>query len=202
MRAREGGGLRCEIGGDEVLAHIVRLYGEGALGALRGYTPMYCSGAFTEVYLLHARLLEAVETILASGRVPYFAGLYAGRLRSARPKFIPSHLVIERVYRHLGRPVRAVRALERGIKAILYGRDLLAESASSCYEPVEEGEVLAVIGPDDYVYAIGVSRVAGCDGVAELKRTEAVAQSVFDLGWYLRGGTVPREAKYRQPADS
>lgn len=197
MRAREGRRLRCSLGGAEVFAHVSRLFGESALGALEGYTPIYCAGIFTEVYLLREPTLEAVELVVRSGRVPYFAGLYAGRLRSSRPTFIPSHILIERVYEHLGRPVRALGASETGVKVVLYGRDLLAESVVSCYEPVEAGEVVSVVGPDGRVYAVGLSRISSCEEVGRLGKTGAVARTIFDLGWYLRGGTVPREAKYR-----
>ncbi len=197
MRAREEGKLECALGGGELFTHVARLYSESALKAIEGYAPVYCSGLFTEVYLLREPLLEAVELMMRSGRVPYFAGLYAGRLRPAKPVYIPSHVLVERVYRHLGRPLRAVEASEAGVKAVLYGRDLLAESVSSCYEPVETGEVLSVLGPDGFVYAIGLSRISSCGEIRRLRRTDAVAKTIFDLGWYLRGGTVPREAKYR-----
>ncbi len=189
--------MKCVLGGGEVFAHVARLFGEEALGAVEGYTPVYCFGVFTEVYLLKEPLLGAVELVMRSGRVPYFAGLYAGRLRSSRPAFIPSHILVEKIYRHLGRLVRAVRGSEAGIKAVLYGRDLLAESATSCYEPVELGDVLSVVGPDGRVYAVGLSRISSCEELGRLGRTDTVVKTVFDLGWYLRGGTVPREVKYR-----
>lgn len=189
--------MKCVLGGGEVLAHVSRLYGARALGAIEGYTPLYCSGPFTEVYLLEAQLVGAVETIIESGRVPYFAGVYAGRLRTARPRFIPSHILIERIYKYLGHPIRAFKALEPGVRVVLYGRDLLAESVDSCYEPVEAGEVVSVVGLDGYVYALGLSKVSSCGEMSKLKKADAVAQIIFDLGWYLRGGTAPREAKYR-----
>ncbi|MEM4791278.1 MAG: PUA domain-containing protein [Thermofilum sp.] len=158
---------------------------------------MYCFGSFTEVYLVKPRLLGAIEAVLRSGRIPYFAGMYGGRLRSTRPEFIPSHVLIERIYEHLGRPIRAVKAMEQGIKVVLYGKDLLAESVASCFEPIELGEVVSVIGPDGYVYAIGLSTISSCEEIARLRKKDVVARSVFDLGWYLRGGTIPREAKYK-----
>jgi len=197
MRTRKRDEVKCTLGGNEVLSHISRLYGAEATEAVKGYTPMYCSGSFTEVYLVKPQLVEAVEAVLRSGRIPYFAGMYCGRLRSAKPEFIPSHVLVERIYEFLGHPIRAVKAIEQGIKVILYGRDLLAESVASCFEPVELGEVVSVIGPDGYVYAIGLSTTSSCEEIAKLRKKDVVVRSVFDLGWYLRGGTVPREAKYK-----
>jgi ribosome biogenesis protein Nip4 len=196
MRPRERV-LRCELSGEELHRHVERLYGKEALEALAGYIPLYCSGGFTEVYLLRQQLLDAVRSLMSSGRVPYYSGLYAGRLRTRRPLFIPSHLLIEKLHDRLGKPVRAFAASEQGIKVLMYGKDLLKESLVSCYEPIEVGEVVSVLGPDRRVYAIGLSEISRCSELDRLSRVQVVARTIFDLGWYLRGGTIPREPKYR-----
>lgn len=191
------GTVRCRVGGSELEEHVTRLYGAEAIRAIAGYVPMYCWSSFTEVYLLREELLEVVERVLSSGRVPYSAGLYAGRLRRSRPKFIPSHVLVERVYEVLGRYVRAFEAAEQGVKVVLYGRDLLKSSTLRCFEPVERGEVVSVVGTDGRVYALGLSEVSSCSELGKLRAEDAVARVIFDLGWYLRGGTVARERKYK-----
>ncbi len=191
------GTVRCRVGGSELEEHITRLYGAEAVRAIADYVPMYCWSSFTEVYLLREELLEAVERILSSGRVPYSAGLYAGRLRRSRPKFIPSHTLVEKVYEVLGRYVRAFEVAEQGVKVVLYGRDLLKSSTLRCFEPVEKGEVVSVVGTDGRVYALGLSEVDSCSKLGRLRAEDVVARVIFDLGWYLRGGTVARERKYR-----
>jgi ribosome biogenesis protein Nip4 len=191
------GTVRCRVGGGELGEEVDRLFGAGALRALAGYVPMYCWSSFTEVYLLREELLEAVDRVLSSGRVPYSAGLYAGRLRRSRPRFIPSHLLVERVYEALGRYVRALEASEQGVRVVLYGRDLLRVSTLRCFEPVERGEVVSVVGTDGRVYALGLSEVDSCSELERLRAEDVVARVIFDLGWYLRGGTVARERKYR-----
>ena len=196
MRAKEVP-VTCRIGGEELPRHLERLYGPRAPGALEGYTPLYCSGGFTEVYLLRQPLVGAVEALLRAGRVPYAAGLYAGRLRPRRPLFIPSHLLVERVYGYLGGYSRALQLAEAGVRSVLYGRDALRESVASCHEPLEAEDVVSILGQDGRVYAIGLSEVSGCDSLTRLGGREVVARTIFDLGWYLRGGTVPRESKYR-----
>lgn len=197
MRPEEEGVIRCSLGGEEVFEHVERLFGSKALSALEGYTPLYCSGEFTEVYLLKPELVETVRRLLRSGRVPYSAGLYAGRLRISKPRFIPSHILVEKVYRVLGTPVRAVVLAEKGLKTVLYGRDVLRASVMRCFEPVEPEEVLSVLGPDGYVYALALSMVESCRSLEEMKPLDIVAKNIFDLGWYLRGGTKPRESKYK-----
>ena len=191
------GTVRCGLGGGELEEHVTRLYGAGATRVLIGYVPMYCWSSFTEVYLLREELLEAVDKILNSGRVPYSAGLYAGRLRGSRPLFIPSHLLVERVYGVLGRYVRAFEAADQGVRVVLYGRDLLKSSTLRCFEPLEIGEVVSVVGTDGRVYALGLSEVSSCSELEKLGAEDTVARVIFDLGWYLRGGTVARERKYR-----
>lgn len=189
--------VKCSLGSGEVFKEIERLFGRRALSAVEGYTPLYCFSKFIEVYLLTAELVSAVERVMSCGRVPYAAGLYAGRLRTGRPAFIPSHLLIEKVYRVLEYPRRAVALAEDGVKAVLYGRDVLRESVVKCFDPLESGEVLAVLGLDGYVYAIALSNVEGCGILGSMKPADVIAKTVFDLGWYLRGGTYPRESKYR-----
>lgn len=189
--------VTCRLGGEDVFRHIERLFGLGAAGALEGYIPLYCSGDFTEVYLLRQPLVEAVEVLFDAQRVPYTAGLYAGRLRSRKPYFIPSHVLLEKVYRYLGSYSRALQLTEVGVRAVLYGRDVLRESITSCYEPLEVGEVVSIIGNDGRVYAVGLSEIPGCCKLDEINKDEVIARTIFDLGWYLRGGTVPRESKYK-----
>ncbi len=189
--------MRCELSGEELHRHVERLYGKEALEALVGYTPLYCSDGFTEVYLLRQPLLEAVSLLMMSGKVPYYSGLYAGRIRDRKPLFIPSHLLAEKIYEHIGRSVRAFTASEQGIKVLMYGKDLLKESVISCYEPLEAGEVVSILGTDGRVYAIGLSEISKCSELGKLGKTQVIAQTIFDLGWYLRGGTIPREPKYR-----
>lgn len=196
MRSRERV-VKCKLSGEELYKHIERLYGKEALGVLVGYTPLYCSDGFTEIYLLRQPLLEAVSLLMRSGKAPYYSGLYAGRLRDKKPSFIPSHLLIEKLYNYIGRPIRAFAASEQGIKVLMYGKDLLKESVISCYEPLEVGEVVSILGTDGRVYAIGLSEISKCSELDELSRTQVVARTIFDLGWYLRGGTIPREPKYK-----
>lgn len=197
MHPKEESVIKCSLGGEEVFEHVGRLFSSKALSALEGYIPLYCSGGFTEVYLLKPELVEAVRRLLRGGRVPYSAGLYAGRLRAEKPRFIPSHILVEKVYRVLGTPVRAVVLAEEGLKTVLYGRDVLRASVLRCFEPVEPGEVLSVLGPDGYVYALALSRLGSCRSLEEMKPLDVVAKNVFDLGWYLRGGTKPRESKFK-----
>ncbi|MCX8209102.1 MAG: hypothetical protein N3G79_05635 [Sulfolobales archaeon] len=188
--------MRCVVGGGEVFEHVARLHGSRAAEALREYVPLYCAEPL-EVYLMRAELMHAVERILKSGRFPYFAGFYAGRLRSDKPRFIPSHVLLDRLYKHIGHPVRAVKISDAGIRVVLYGRDVLAESVVECFEPVEAGEVVSITGPDGYVYAVGLSKISSCGEIGRLREKDVVAKTIFDLGWYLRSGTVPREARYK-----
>lgn len=189
--------VECVVGEDEALNHIARLYGSRALEALKEYIPLHCVKPLNEVYLLKAEFLSTIEKIVESGRYPYLAGLYAGRLRSSKPKFIPSHILVDKIYKYIKHPVRAVKISETGVKVVLYGRDILAESVTECYEPVEIGEVLSILGPNGYVYAVGLSTISSCGEVHRLREKDLVAKSVFDLGWYLRGGTILREARYK-----
>jgi len=163
---------------------------------LRDKSLMICEGIFKEAYLLDERVKQLVEKLLEVGKVPYSAGLYIGRLRRKRPTFIPSVNLLNKLHLILKRPYRALVVKKEGIKPFLYGKDILKASVVGCYAPIIKGDVIAVFGEDKQVYGIGLSTISSCNEIKDLKRTDPVAIHVFDVGWYLRGGTEPRERMY------
>lgn len=188
--------IRCSWGGEEILAHVARLFGEEALRPLEGLQVLICRNSFTEAYALTPEVAEAVKALMAAGRVPFSAGLYIGRLRQARPYFIPSHNLVQEIYRALGRPVRAFTIGEQGIRPYLYGKDVLAASLKQCHPPIEAGEVVAIIDEDGWVYGIGLSTKNNCREARKAKPSEVIAKNVFDVGWYIRSQTR-KERKYK-----
>ncbi|MCI4462136.1 MAG: hypothetical protein JHC12_04180 [Thermogladius sp.] len=67
-----------------------------------------------------------------------------------------------------------VVAADKGVKAFLYGNDLLLESVAEIYPPVDS--YVAVL--DSYDYSV--------IGVAKWDESSKVFKNVFDLGVYLR----------------
>ena len=202
MPAEEGvrgaaGGIKCVLGGDRVLKLIEYLLGPDARSIAESLgTVLVCSGEFSEVYLVSNLMADAIATLFKRGYVPYSAGLYAGRLRRSRPEFIPSVSLLQIIYDSVG-PRRAIEVSEEGLKPFLYGNDILRKSVTKCYEPVSRGEVVGILGSDGYVYGVGLSNVDSCSELSKLRDLDEVAKNVFDIGWYLRGGTEPRERKYK-----
>ncbi len=156
---------------------------------------LICRGTFSEAYLLNQEVLEVTGKLTASGRIPYSAGLHVGRISSNR--LIPSHDFLQFIYDLLGKPVKAIEVSEAGLKPFLYGKDVLKASTVKCYPPLKRGDFIGVIGTDRYVYGIGKSLINACDELIPLRNTEPVAINVFDVGWYLRGGTEPKERKLK-----
>ncbi len=191
-----GPAIRCSWGGEEVLAHVARLFGAEALKPLEGLRVLTCSDSFTEAYALTPEVAEAVQALMAAGRVPFSAGLYLGRVRRSRPYFIPSHNLVQEIYRALGRPVRAYTIGEHGLRPYLYGRDALAASLKQCHPPIEAGEVVAIIDEEGWVYGIGLSTKNSCEEAQKAKPNEAIAKNIFDIGWYIRSQTR-KERKYK-----
>jgi ribosome biogenesis protein Nip4 len=194
--------IRCFYGGTKVLEAIHKFF-KGFLSMqevkdlLNGYTPLICEGVFMEAYLLSKDVLETVNILLQSGRVPYSAGIYVGRLRRKEPSFIPSTDFLQYVYSSLGRILKALVIGGEGIKPFLYGKDVLKASVRKCIPPIKKSDIVSIVGEDQYVYGLGLSTIGSCDEISSLKRTDPVAINVFDVGWYLRGGTEARERKYR-----
>ena len=86
--------LTCRVDNEGLVPNAVKSYlmsDDLVAKVIGGLTGLICTGVFTEAYLLTESLLNAVTRLIGSGRVPYAAGIYVGRLRKVRPTFIPSH---------------------------------------------------------------------------------------------------------------
>ena len=87
---------------------------------------------------------------------------------------VPTPALYEKVFKRFGL-VAAVKASEQGVKAFLYGNDLLLESVLEIYPPVDS-YVAVVDGLDGLVV-----------GVARWDTGSRVFRNIFDVGLYLRG---------------
>ncbi len=84
----------------------------------------------------------------------------------------------------------SVIASEQGVKAFLYGNDLLLASFKGFIEPIEKGMYVAVLDSSDMM-PIGIGKlVVDPREIDELRRNgrvlEVIAKNVFDLGRLLR----------------
>ena len=205
MHVKEGlecrsGGIRCVIDGAECLRvsrEVARLFGkEVADGALKNFAIMVCSDAFVETYALSKEVARVVEVLFSSGYIPYSAGMYLGRLRKARPVFIPSTQLLELLYSTHGL-ARAFMIGESGVRPFLYGKDVLGVSLLKCFPPIEPGEVVGIVGRDGSIYGLGLSTVGSCEEAYRLRGSRRViARNIFDVGWYIRGISLG-ERKYK-----
>jgi ribosome biogenesis protein Nip4 len=100
------------------------------------------------------------------------------------------------VFSRLGRYVSTVVVSDEGLKPFLYGRDVLKASVTNVYPKLRRKDIAFVVGSDGYVYGVGISLVDDST-INDLGRNDVVVKNVFDVGWYLRGGTEPREKKFK-----
>ncbi len=119
-----------------------------------------------------------------------FAGSVIGFTRGT--SFIPHPNMLDTVYRCTRKVRGAVTAKYQGVKAFLYGNDLLAESIGRIYPPIHKDLIVAVIDPQDN-RVIGVGRSLYSykkiiNILRKKRRTTPIIKNVFDLGWYLREG--------------
>lgn len=161
------------------------------------HTVMICEGEFVEAYLINEELKHVIEAILASNRFPYSAGIYVGRLRKSKPYIIPSVDFLTLIYELKREYFKAVKIRDEGLKPFLYGKDVLKASVTECFPPLNNGDVIGVIGNDGYVYGVALSKVSDCNEVLKLNPNDVVATNVFDVGWFLRGETRVKEKKFK-----
>jgi len=192
------GGIECVINnGEEVLKLIDDILGRDASKLVsRLGKVMICKGIFKEAYIISDTLTEVIKVIFSKGYIPYSAGLYIGRIRRSKPYFIPSINLLQLIYDELGLR-RAIVVSDEGLKPFLYGNDILRKSIIRCYEPLKKNDVVGIVGTDGYVYGIGLCTIESCNDLRRLRDLDLVAKNVFDVGWYLRGGTETRERMFK-----
>ncbi len=102
-----------------------------------------------------------------------YSGRWIGILINNKP--YPSPLIYEEIYRRTGEYRAAIIIKEQGVKAFLYGNDVLMESIAKEYPPLEYP--VAVIDQEDH-RVIGVAR--------RIKSRKPYYQNIYDLGMFLR----------------
>ncbi|WP_440059374.1 hypothetical protein ACSU1N_06200 [Thermogladius sp. 4427co] len=118
---------------------------------------------FDDTCLIYALSSRAPNTI--------FDGAWIGV--SLGGKAVLSTLLYTEVFNRVGYRA-AVIASEKGVRAFLYGNDLLYESIIEIYEPIDS--FIAVVDSSDKTVI----------GVAELDRERRVFRNIYDLGIFLR----------------
>jgi len=86
---------------------------------------------------------------------PLFMGKIVGV--SLNNKVYPSPWLLEDLYECIGEIRSAVEAEQQGVKAFLYGNDLLVASVGKIYGRFRRGDIIAIIDPIDRK-VIGVAR--------------------------------------------
>ncbi|MGC9009506.1 MAG: PUA domain-containing protein [Sulfolobales archaeon] len=151
---------------------------------------IYLENKYRELYVVNIDLLEYVNKMLISRKIRIMSlGLFAGFIKG--DKFIPSPQFLEELYALTGRFRGAIVAKEKGVKAFLYGNDLLYESVHRIYKPFKKDYIVGVIDRSD-MRVIGVGRAAV--DLEEIRgwinkpdfRLKPVVYNEFDLGFFLR----------------
>lgn len=130
----------------------------------------------------------AEDRIAQLGIKPLFMGRIVGVAFDG--KIYPSPWLLEDLYRCIGKIRSAIEAAQQGVKAFLYGNDLLVASVNKIYGPFKRGDIVAIIDPADG-RVIGVARAAMAPREIERARsrgrlTDVAAKNILDLGWFLR----------------
>ena len=140
------------------------------------------------ICLVPRGLADLVDSVMRSVE-KLSAGLIVGWLRGSG-EFVPSpHLF--NLARNAGFDYGcAVVAKPHGVKAFLYGNNLLVASVERFLHPVEKGMYVAIVDSEDMM-AIGVGRLVVSarefeELLAKGDMTAAVVINMFDLGVVLR----------------
>ncbi len=105
-------------------------------------------------------------------------------------KFIPSPHLFNLSKRYSYSHGCSVVAKPQGVKAFLYGKDLLLASLDYFIPPIKKGDHIAVLDSSD-MYAIGTGMLLVDEDdikrlIEEGKMLTAIVKNVFDLGIHIR----------------
>ncbi len=173
-----------------VARYIEKCFGaEAALHIDGSYLLLLVEGSQNKyhVYVFDKQLMDLIARLNNATRVQG-AGLLIGWLRGEN--FVPSTQLFNYM-RNTGFGIGcAAVAKAQGIKAFLYGNDLLLASLDCIIEPAERGWYIAVLDPED-MFAIGIGRLLVSPyEIPKLLREghmlTPIVKNIFDLGLTVR----------------
>ena len=173
----------------EVTKYLRRLFSNDYLRCINLSEGYLLINEFNELfYVSDERLINVLNDVWVLK--PLAAGFHIGWFfRGA--EFIPSPALLEHLYSCLGVIRGAVEVSDLGVKAFLYGNDILLQSVIKIYKPIEKGMYVSIVDHlDKHVIGIGRSKYGYRElrklmKFKELEKTLEVVSNVFDLGRYL-----------------
>ncbi|RLG88907.1 MAG: hypothetical protein DRO15_01805 [Thermoprotei archaeon] len=133
-------------------------------------------------YAINQDMEMLIKRITTRYKHPYSLGLFIGWKRNE--KFIPTPWLFSYVYGCLGKIKAAIQINEKASYLYLYGRDIFASSIMKIYEPIKEGNYVAVLDYEGEIIGVGLL----LKSPLKAEGNEVVVKNVFDMGWFLRRG--------------
>lgn len=131
---------------------------------------------------------ENINRIEVISRRAVYMGKTVGIVIKGTPYPYPEFL--QSIYRCTGDIRAAIEAYPQGVKAFLYGNDILVASVKRIYRDFGAGDIVGVIDSEDgSVIGIGRASMKPEDlerAIARGEKTRVAVKNIFDLGWFLR----------------
>ncbi len=171
----------------------IKIYRRGIVKTLlRAYRMSEIEGCIPKKLSITCDLYPGLCIVTAMYRDPGFKPIYLGSPVGIviEGKIYPHPDLLLEIYRCTGSIRSAVEAEPQGVRAFLYGNDLLVASVGKIYRPFRRGDIVGIIDPEDG-RVVGIGR-ASLDHVDIYKArsmgrdTEVAVENIFDLGWFLR----------------
>jgi len=173
-----------------VVRYIAKCFGSEVSSLIdKEYTVLIIVGSRLRyrVFLLDKSYVPMVYKLARDSRI-CGAGILIGWLHGN--SFIPSTQLFDLVHRMGFRIGCSIVAKEQGVKAFLYGNDLLLASVERVLEPAERGWYVAVLDSLDMA-AIGIGKLLVSPHeisvlIREGRMLTSIVKNVFDLGTTIR----------------
>lgn len=170
--------------------YLNHLFCNSFLKCLDGKFYILNVGDVKEVYFTNDRhVIKILEEV--SELKPVMLGLFIGWIKKNK-NFIPSPNLLKHLYDCLGVIKGAAVVSSQGVKAFLYGNDILLESIVKVYKPIKKALYVAIIdAADSEIIGIGKSNYDYENLIKLMKENKKnknveVFKNVFDLGRFLR----------------
>lgn len=173
-----------------VARYIAKCFGSEVSSLIdKEYTVLIIVGSRLRcrVFLLDKSYVPMIYRLARDSRI-CGAGILIGWLHGN--SFIPSTQLFDLVH-HMGFRIGcSIVAKEQGVKAFLYGNDLLLASVEKVLEPAERGWYVAVLDSLDMA-AIGIGKLLVSPHeisvlIREGRMLTSIVKNVFDLGTTIR----------------
>lgn len=170
----------------ELIEMLLRIYSPDSMRKCIPERLSEICGLFPDICLIVST--GDIHEIRGISRRAVYMGRTVGIVIRGTPYPYPAFL--QSIYRCTGDIRAAIEAHPQGVRAFLYGNDILVASVKRIYRDFRAGDIVGVIDSEDGS-VIGIGRASMTpedleEAISRRENTRVAVENIFDLGWFFR----------------